>query len=95
MVDRNYQDPRAGLAFLVDYWGAICDDFCGKRTMVKVDGPVISKQEASHRSPSLDLELIYEYGISPMPESHRVENSGQSRHSRNRPKSSPETGLGR
>jgi len=36
MAVRNYQDPRAGLAFLVDYRGAICVDFCGKRTMVKV-----------------------------------------------------------
>jgi hypothetical protein len=94
MAVRNYQDPRAGLAFVVDYCGAICVDFCGNRTMVKVDSPVISKQEASHRSPSLDLELSYEYGISPMPESHRVKNSVQSRHSRNRPKSSLATGLG-
>jgi len=46
MAVRNYQDPRAGLAFVVDYCGAICVDFCGNRTMVKVDSPVISKQEA-------------------------------------------------
>src|ERR1700740_1100608 len=60
MVVRNYQDPRAGVAFVVDYCGAICVDFWGNRTMVKVDSPVISKQEPSHRSPSLDLGLGYE-----------------------------------
>jgi hypothetical protein len=46
MAVRNYQVPSAGLAFVVDYCGAICVDFCGHRTMVKVDSPVISKQEA-------------------------------------------------
>jgi hypothetical protein len=69
-----------GAALLVNYCGAICVDFCGNRTTVKVDSP--SYLKARGKAPITFLGFD-EYGISPMPESHRVENSVQSRDSRN------------